>query len=168
MGIELWASVFFAPLPDKGQQGCALNKCTPAPATYWNSCTFHAHANNAFYAELIGSCNNFLHLHDHLSFVLFDVIITPYSMGNINVYSKYLEYIHKFLITYHLQNVHHLTIHVIYYVQRCLIGISKHEKTIIWISRWDTSSSCLYGFSNESRRNIMFSFADLNRILNQA
>jgi hypothetical protein len=38
----------------------------------------------------------------------------------------------------------------------------------VWISRWDTSSSCLYGFSNESRRNRMFSFADLNIILNQA
>jgi hypothetical protein len=32
----------------------------------------------------------------------------------------------------------------------------------------NTSSSCLYGFSNEWRRNRMFSFADLNRILNQA
>jgi hypothetical protein len=63
----------------------------------------------------------------------------------------------------------------------CFTGISKHEKTMyentsakrelfssVWISRWDTSSSCLYGFSNESRRNRMFSFADLNRILNQA
>ena len=26
----------------------------------------------------------------------------------------------------------------------------------VWISRWDTSSSCSYGFSNESRRNRMF------------
>ena len=67
----------------------------------------------------------------------------------------------------------------------CFTGISKHEKTMyentsakrecfhtlfssVWISRCDTSSSCLYGFSNESRRNRMFSFADLNRILNQA
>ena len=29
-------------------------------------------------------------------------------------------------------------------------------------------SSCSYGFSNESRRNKMFWFADLNRISNQA
>jgi hypothetical protein len=60
--------------------------------------------------------------------------------------------------------------------------ISKHEKTMyentsakrecfhtLFSSVWiDTSSSCLYGFSNESRRNGMFSFADLNIILNQA
>ena len=38
----------------------------------------------------------------------------------------------------------------------------------VWISRWDTSSSCSYGFLNESRRNRMFWFADLNRISNQA
>ena len=61
-------------------------------------------------------------------------------------------------------------------------GTSKHEKIMVntqarvllslfssvWISRSDTSSSCLYGFSNESRRNRMFWFADLNRISNQA
>ena len=38
----------------------------------------------------------------------------------------------------------------------------------VWISQWDTSSSCSYGFSNESRRNRMFCFADLNRISYQA
>ena len=38
----------------------------------------------------------------------------------------------------------------------------------VWISRWDTSSSCSYGFSNESRRNRMFWFANLNRNFNQA
>ena len=37
----------------------------------------------------------------------------------------------------------------------------------VWISRPGTSSSCSYGFSNESRRNRMFWFADLNRISNQ-
>ena len=37
----------------------------------------------------------------------------------------------------------------------------------VWISRWDTSSSSSYGFSNELRRNRMFWFADLNRISNQ-
>ena len=53
-------------------------------------------------------------------------------------------------------------------------GMSKHEKitrslfSSVWMSRWDTSSSCSYGFSNESRRNRMFWFADLNRISNQA
>ena len=61
-------------------------------------------------------------------------------------------------------------------------GISKHEKIMVnirarvflfiifecLISRWDRSSSCSYGFSNESRRNRMFWFADLNRISNQA
>ena len=38
----------------------------------------------------------------------------------------------------------------------------------IRISRWDTCSRCSYGFSNESRRNRMFWFADLNRTSNQA
>ena len=38
----------------------------------------------------------------------------------------------------------------------------------VWISRWDTRSRCSYGFSNESRSNRMFWFADLNRISNQA
>jgi hypothetical protein len=74
-----------------------------------------------------------------------------------------------------------------YNESECFTGISEHEKTMyentsakrecfhnhtlfsrVWISRWDTSSSYLYGFSNESRPNRMFSFADLNRILNQA
>jgi hypothetical protein len=32
----------------------------------------------------------------------------------------------------------------------------------------ETQASCLYGFSNESRRNRMFSFADLNRIPKEA
>ena len=38
----------------------------------------------------------------------------------------------------------------------------------VWISRWNTSSSCSYGFSNELRRNRMFWFIDLNRTSNQA
>ena len=38
----------------------------------------------------------------------------------------------------------------------------------VWISQWETSSSCSYGFSNESRRNRMFWFADLIRISDQA
>ena len=37
----------------------------------------------------------------------------------------------------------------------------------VWISRQETSSSCSYGFSNESRPN-MFWLSDLNRIFNQA
>ena len=38
----------------------------------------------------------------------------------------------------------------------------------VWISRWDMSSSCSYGFFNELRCNRMFWFADLSRISNQA
>ncbi len=34
--------------------------------------------------------------------------------------------------------------------------------------RHELELSCLYGFSNESTRNRMFSFADLNRIPNEA
>ena len=66
----------------------------------------------------------------------------------------------------------------------CFTGLSKHKKIMVntrarsrecfgplfssvWISQWETSSSCSCGFSNESRRNRMFWFADLNRISNQ-
>ena len=38
----------------------------------------------------------------------------------------------------------------------------------VWISRWETSLSCSYGFPNELRRNRMFWFADLIRISDQA
>ena len=43
----------------------------------------------------------------------------------------------------------------------CLTGISKHSETMY-------ENTPANGFSNESRCNRMFSFADLNRILNQA
>ena len=64
----------------------------------------------------------------------------------------------------------------------CFTGISKHEKIMVntrarvFLSiifecldiPGGTSSSCSYGFSNESRRNRMFWFPDLNRISNRA
>ena len=57
----------------------------------------------------------------------------------------------------------------------CFTGISKHEKTMYENTSAKREcfhtlfSSFVFEFSyNESRRNRMFSFADLNRILNQA
>jgi hypothetical protein len=71
-----------------------------------------------------------------------------------------------------------------YIVFECLDIPVRHELELYteWVEKTDTFAANLnnklkvsvfftlpvYGFSNESKRNRMFSFADLNRILNQA